>query len=229
VKLSIALMNRKAGTGKTTSAVWLAYAFAERFPVLLVDADPAASALEWSDLAADEGGFPFRVVGLPSKQLHQRVPDIARPDEVVIIDTPQTEDHAAIATSAMRLVDEIVITCAPTGIEVNRTTPLREQIEAVEAARLTQPRVSVLLNRAIPNANSLRNTRDVLTELGFDVLRTPIRRNETYAQSFATRPLSVGADPWRGLVRELLDRAGLADEDDKRWLAEATPQQKETR
>jgi chromosome partitioning protein len=227
LKLSIALMNRKAGTGKTTCAVWLAHAFAERGPVLLVDADPAASALEWSDLAADEDAFPFRVVGLPSKQLHQRVPDIARPDEVVIIDTPQTEDHAAIAGSAMRLADEIVITCAPTPIEVNRTTPVREQIEATEAARLIPARVSVLLNRAIQRTTSLRNTRDVLDELGYHVLMTTIFRNETYAQSFATRPLAVGADPWRSVARELLERAGLETDEDRAWLAEVRSARKE--
>lgn len=223
MKLSIALMNRKAGTGKTTSAVHLAYAFAERGPVLLVDADPAASALEWSDIVAEEHdgqGFPFRVISLPSKTLHQRLPDIAKPDEVVIIDTPQTEDHAAIASSVMRIADEIVITCAPTPIEVNRTTPIMEQIEAVEAARLVPARVSVLLNRAIANTNSLRGTREVLTELGYDVLGTSVHRTEVYAQSFGSVPPAAGADPWRGIARELLDRAGQATAEDRAWLDE---------
>jgi chromosome partitioning protein len=221
MRLSIGVLNRKAGTGKTTSAVWLAHAFAERGPVLLVDADPAASALEWSDLAADEGGFPFRVIGLPSKQLHQRLPDIAKPDEVVVIDTPQTEDHAAIAGSVMRVVDEIVITCAPTGIEVNRTTPVMEQVEATAAARLVEARVSVLLNRAVTGANSVKNTRSILTELGYDVLAMAIGRSETYAQSFGARPERAGMDPWRVVVAELLERAGMADDDDRRMTAAA--------
>ena len=51
--LSLALANLKPGTGKTTSAVWLAHVFARAGnSVLLVDADPSGSALEWSDLAA---------------------------------------------------------------------------------------------------------------------------------------------------------------------------------
>lgn len=232
MKLSIALMNRKAGTGKTTSAVFLAYAFAERGPVLLVDADPASSALEWSDILAEERdgqGFPFRVISLPSKTLHQRLPDIAKPDEVVIIDTPQTEDHAAIAGSVMRIADEIVITCAPTPIEVNRTTPIMEQIEAVEAARLVPARISVLLNRAIANTNSLRNTREVLAELGYDVLGTSIHRTESYAQSFGSAPPVAAMDPWRGAVRELLDRAGLANDEDRAWLAEAASPNRPTK
>jgi len=63
--LSVALLNLKPGTGKTTSAVWLAHIFAQAGrTVLLVDADPSGSALEWSDLAAmDRGcrrGWPSR-------------------------------------------------------------------------------------------------------------------------------------------------------------------------
>jgi chromosome partitioning protein len=227
MKLSVALINRKPGTGTTTSAVFLAHAFAERGPTLLVDADPAGSALEWSDLAADDGGFPFRVISLPSKTLHQRIPDIAKPDEYVVIDSPQIEDHGAIAGSVMRIADELVVTCAPTPIEVNRTTPIREEIETYDAARVIPARVSVLLNRAVANTNSLRNTRDVLAELGYHVLGTTIYRNEVYAQAFGGRVLAVGADPWRAVVRELLDRAGLATAEDRAWLAEAEAARKE--
>src|SRR5690348_4981782 len=93
--LTIALVNLKPGTGKTTSAVWLAHALHARgLSVLLVDADPAASALRWSDLA---DGFPFRVAGLPVRDLHRRVPDVAAGVDAVVIDVPQIEDHAGVA------------------------------------------------------------------------------------------------------------------------------------
>jgi len=85
--LSVALANLKPGTGKTTSAVWLAHVFAQAGnSVLLVDADPSGSALEWSDLAAmypqlaPPEAFPFRIVALPSRELHRRVPEIAQAD-----------------------------------------------------------------------------------------------------------------------------------------------------
>jgi MinD-like ATPase involved in chromosome partitioning or flagellar assembly len=49
----VPLVTLKPGPGKTTSAVWLAHVFAEAgSTVLLVDANPSGSALEWSDLAA---------------------------------------------------------------------------------------------------------------------------------------------------------------------------------
>src|ERR1700733_11421556 len=96
--LSLALANLKPGTGKTTSAVWLAHVFAQAGnSVLLVDADPSGSALEWSDLAAmfpglapPQAAFPFRIVALPSRELHRRLPEIAKHDDVGIIDTPQS-------------------------------------------------------------------------------------------------------------------------------------------
>lgn len=56
VSMSYAFVNLKPGVGKTTSAVWLAHALHESgFSPLLVDSDPASSALRWSELA---GGFP---------------------------------------------------------------------------------------------------------------------------------------------------------------------------
>src|SRR6201997_2402825 len=170
--LSLALANLKPGTGKTTSAVWLAHVFAQAGnSVLLVDADPSGSALEWSDLAAmypglaaEQAAFPFRIVALPSRELHRRLPEIARGDDVVIIDTPQLEDHAAIAMSALRYADEIVIPCAPSPIEINRTSPVRDEINEVEPLRDRPARASVLLNRCVTRANSTGDARHALED-----------------------------------------------------------------
>ena len=211
--LSIALLNLKPGTGKTTSAVWLAHIFAQTGrTVLLVDADPSGSALEWSDLAAMDPGlppataFPFRIVALPSRSLHQRVPEIAHADDVVIIDAPQLEDHAAIARSAMRYVDEILIPCAPSPIEINRTTPVREEINEIAAFRDRPPRSAILLNRCVARANSTADAREVLEGLGYDVLRTSVPRREVYAQSFGVPIPKTGRDVWRGVAHDLIER-----------------------
>ncbi len=211
--LSVALLNLKPGTGKTTSAVWLAHVFVQAGKqVLLVDADPSGSALEWSDLAAmnpevpPKAAFPFRIVALPSRGLHQRVPEIAHNDDVVIIDAPQLEDHAAIARSAMRYVDEILIPCAPSPIEINRTTPVREEITEVEALRERPARAAVLLNRCITRAHSTANAREALEGLGYDVLRTAVPRLEVYAQSFGVPIPETGRDVWRGVAHDLIER-----------------------
>ena len=212
--LSLALANLKPGTGKTTSAVWLAHVFAQAGNrVLLVDADPAGSALEWSDLAAmdphlaaPEAAFPFRIVALPSRELHRRVPEIAQADDVVIIDAPQLEDHAGIARSALRYADEILIPCAPSPIEINRTTPVRDEIAEISSIREQPARSAVLLNRCIARAHSTVDAREALENLGYDVLDTAVPRREVYAQSFGMPIKQTGSDIWRQVARDLVDR-----------------------
>jgi len=211
--IRLALANLKPGTGKTTSAVWLAHVFAEAGNrVLLVDADPSGSALEWSDLAAmypgqpPQAAFPFRIVALPSRELHRRVPDIAEADDVVIIDTPQLEDHVGIARSALRYADEILIPCAPSPIEINRTTPMRDEINEVVAVRDKPSRAAVVLNRCVARAHSTGDAREALQGLGYDVLATAVPRLEVYAQSFGMPIPMNGRQVWRQVAHDLIER-----------------------
>jgi chromosome partitioning protein len=212
--LSLALANLKPGTGKTTSAVWLAHVFAQAGnSVLLVDADPSGSALEWSDLAAmdprlasPQAAFPFRIVALPSRELHRRLPEIAEAEDVVIIDTPQIEDHAGIARSALRYVDEIVVPCAPSPIEINRTSPVRDEIIEIQAVRDVPVRSAVLLNRCIARAHSTTDAREALQGLGYDVLGTAVPRLEVYAQSFGLPIRQAGCEVWRQVARDIIER-----------------------
>ncbi len=212
--LTLALANLKPGTGKTTSAVWLAHVFAQAGNrVLLVDADPSGSALEWADLAAMSSrlaprlaAFPFRIVALPSRELHRRVPEIAEADDVVIIDAPQLEDHVSIAQSALRCADEILIPCAPSPIEINRTTPVRDEITEVRAVRDRPVRSAVLLNRCVARAHSTADAREALEGLGYDVLDTAVPRLEVYAQSFGMPIRRTGRDVWRHVAHDLIER-----------------------
>jgi chromosome partitioning protein len=153
-----------------------------------------------------QAAFPFRIVALPSRELHRRVPEIAQPDDVVIIDAPQLEDHAGIARSALRCADEIVIPCAPSPIEINRTSPMRDEISEVWAARDRPPRSSVLLNRCITRASSTGDAREALQDLGYDVLETSVPRLEVYAQSFGLPIPGTGREVWRHVAHDLIER-----------------------
>jgi len=157
-------------------------------------------------LMPEQAAFPFRIVALPSRELHRRLPEIAKHDDVVIIDTPQIEDHAGIARSALRYADEILIPCAPSPIEINRTTPVRDEIAEVWDVRDKPARSAVLLNRCVARAHSTNDAREALSDLGYDVLATAVPRREVYAQSFGVPIKQAGTDIWRQVARDLIGR-----------------------
>lgn len=207
MRLSIALANLKPGTGKTTTAVLLAYALHRRgHDVALADCDPAASALAWSDAVA---GFPFGVYGLAMRDAGRRLAGIAGPDTIVIADLPQAEDHGAIVRSVLRHVDETTIPVAPSTIEVERTSGIADLLDEVAEVRSTPSRVAVLLNRVIGSARSGADVRQALTDLGYEVLAPQIPRREVYALAYGAVPRITAGDPVDLLAETYLTRAGL--------------------
>ncbi|MCD2191730.1 ParA family protein [Actinomycetospora soli] len=181
----LALVNLKGGTGKTTSAAFLAHALHERGRrVLLVDADPQGSALRWSE---DAEVWPVATVALPTKRLHQRLDDVAggRFDDVVI-DTPPLEENAGIVNSVLRVASHVLVPVAPTPIEVERVGAVAEAVEDSAAVRREgeAPRMALLLTRTVPNASSTGVYREVLTTAGHRVLPGEVRRVERFAQAW---------------------------------------------
>ena len=199
----------KPGVGKTTSAVFHAHAlYALGKKPLLVDTDPAASALRWVDLA---GGFPFPVVGLPIAGVHREVEHYIGNVDALIFDAPQLEDHAKITRSTMRIANCWIATVAPAGIEVDRMSRVSDEWDDVQSLRHEPADEVVLLNRT-NRAEATRTgpdaeVRDVLTERGYHVLQTQIPHHDgLYRQAFGL-PVEVEGTAYLPLAEELLKRA----------------------
>ncbi|MFF5026493.1 ParA family protein [Streptomyces collinus] len=209
--LSYAFVNLKPGVGKTTSAVWLAHALhASGLSPLLVDSDPASSALRWSELA---GGFPFPVLALPVGDVHRRVNDFLDNRRAVVFDAPQMEDHAQIARGVLRYASDWIIPVTPAPIELDRMAPIDREMDDMQSLRSRPARAAVLLNRTNrPDATRTgpdADAREALTERGFDVLSTHIPRLDLYSQSFGS-PVEVKGTAYMDLAEELVNRQDAA-------------------
>ena len=109
----IALLNQKGGVGKITLALHLAGQWAQQSKrIILIDADPQGSALDWSEHRAREGlQRLFGVVGLARDTLHQEAPELARDARHLIIDGPPRV--AGLMRSAPLAADLVLIPAQP--------------------------------------------------------------------------------------------------------------------
>lgn len=83
--MRILVTNTKGGTGKTTSAIFLASALSERGTVEVLYADPQGSASEWALRAEEDGAdLPFEVRSVNRAQLKRAG---ASETDFTIIDT----------------------------------------------------------------------------------------------------------------------------------------------
>lgn len=201
---TVAIVNLKGGSGKTTSAVFLAHEWmAQGGRVLLVDADPQATALRWSEQA----GFAVPTLGLPVKDLHTRLPGIAGDRyDLVVIDTPPLAERSGIVLSALRLADVVLVPVAPTMAEFERLGDVWEAVADVEPVRSSPANVVVLLNRTVANASSTEMVRQAITSgtgswAGRRVLEARVPRREAIAQAFGAQPLLGG--PYAEVAEEL--------------------------
>jgi len=183
--MRVALISTKGGTGKTTSSVYLASALHRLGRTLLVDSDPQLSALTWSQ---QNGGLPFTVVSLPTRDVHKRLVDLAADYEHVVLDSPPGD--LGIIRSVVLAAEVGIVPVAPTGLDLNRLRPTFELLAELEPVNPVE--VGVLLTRVRKGTRSIREAKEVLDEFGYPVLDTQIPLAEMYAGSFGSAPAELG-------------------------------------
>ncbi|MEQ8399696.1 MAG: ParA family partition ATPase [Silicimonas sp.] len=198
----LGFLNQKGGVGKTTLATHVAGELARtNARVLLIDADPQASALDWSERRVGEG-LPrlFDVVGLAKETLHDQVPSLSRGYDHVVIDGPPRV--TALARSAMLASDLVLIPVQPSPYDVWAS---QQVVTLVTEARIFRPelRAAFLVNRRIVNTVIGRDVHEALSELGMPALSVPVSQRVAFAESVAIGRLVRESHPESAAAKEI--------------------------
>jgi len=182
----ISVLNQKGGVGKTTLTVHLATALARRGEkVLLIDADPQGSALDWS--AARHVNHLFPVAGLPKASLHKELPALSKGYSTVLIDGPPRVYD--VARSAIMASDLVLIPVQPSPYDV---WAAKEIVDMLHEASIYKVKLksAFVINRKIVNTAIGRDVAEALAEYPLRVLKAAVSQRVLFAES-ATQGMSV--------------------------------------
>jgi len=204
----VAFLNQKGGVGKSTLSIHMATALALRCSrVLLVDADPQHSALDWQASRQTDPLLP--VIGLPTKTLHKEVAMHARNYDHIIIDGPPRVNE--LARAAILASDIVLIPVNPSPYDVWAAAEIVQLIS--EAAVYKEKLIAAfIVNRKIVGTAIGRDVTGALAEYALPVLESAVCQRVAFAESAATGSTVLESDP-RGVAAQEIN--ALTDELEK--------------
>jgi chromosome partitioning protein len=198
----IALLNQKGGVGKTTLALHLAGQWAGKGKrVVVVDADPQGSALDWSGQRTKEA-LPrlFTVLAIARETLHREAPEIARDADHVVIDGPPR--LTPLMRSALLAANLVVIPALPSPFDGWASG---EILRLVREARVFRPQLMArfVLNRCSARSVIAQEAADALADDEPPTLATRVGQRVAFADAARTGRLVCEAPYGEVAAREI--------------------------
>ncbi|NJO77831.1 MAG: ParA family protein [Cyanobacteria bacterium RM1_2_2] len=181
----LAVLNGKGGVGKTTTAVNLAAAFAQTQSVLLVDADPQASATWWVERS---GGMGFDLTQEDDPRLLKQMREVNY--QIVVVDTPPALNSEALA-AVIPVADYLILPTPPAAMDLSALIEtIRRTVKPTGVAH------RVLLTRVDPRSQAdAIEAQTTLAEMGIPACKTFIRAYKAHERA-ALEGISILQ--WRG-------------------------------
>jgi chromosome partitioning protein len=202
---TIAVLNQKGGSGKTTVSTHLARALQlAGAEVVLVDSDPQGSARDWAAAREDQ---PVTVVGIDRPIIEKSLKPFARADYVIIDGAPSIE---ALAVSAIKAANLVLIPVQPSPYDIWATADLvdlvKARIEVLDGAL----KAAFIISRAIKGTRIGAEITEALTGYGLPILEARVHQRVAYPTSAASggtvfdlEPNGEGVAEIRALANEV--------------------------
>lgn len=192
-------VNQKGGVGKTTLAVNIAAEKARHGRrVLLLDADPQGSALDWQAQRGRQEHPPLvSVVGFPRDTIHREIGQLGEGYDDIVIDAPGRIE--AVARAVIMASDVVVIPVQPSPYDVWASADV---LTLLEQSQVYKPelRAAWVINRRIVNSSIGRDVKQQLSSHGPQLLESTVAQRVIYSEAAA-----------RGLAVHEADPGGIAD------------------
>ncbi len=189
----ISVVNQKGGTGKTTVATNIATTFAtNNTDVLLIDADPQQSALDWQKDRPDN--LPHvSVIGLPSSNLHREVERLIKKYDLIIIDgggRVTSSARAAVASADFVIIPTIA--SKPDSLSTQKF--FKDVVEEVAAIK---DNISGAILFTMLKTGTVFNIsgQEQIKEIGYPVFDTVLYHRITYQEAISKGMSVIEYDP----------------------------------
>jgi chromosome partitioning protein len=201
----LSILNQKGGVGKTTASITLAAAWARKHRVLLVDADPQGSALDWV-ATRGERPSPFAAIGMAKPILHVELPKMRKDFDAILIDGPPRVYD--VAKSAVMASDAVLIPVLPSQFDV---WAAEETVKLLQECATYKPvlKSAFMINRKITNTAIGRDAAKALKHYPIPVLPAALCQRVAFAESahgktvFEMDPDSAASREAQILAREV--------------------------
>lgn len=180
----ITILNQKGGPGKTTVTMQLGGTLGRRGRrVLIIDADPQATATRWASSAPDGNEFPATVSGLAAagEKVHREVKKFIDDYELILVDCPPAVD-SPIPQSALIVSDLALVPVIPSPLDLWASVGIRKLIETVQDLNEAL-KARIVVNQIQPNTTLAREVLEILPEYDIPLLGTRLHQRQAYRAS----------------------------------------------